>query len=236
MSGMTEDDRRHAREVLERKWLTIEEVTTVREAVEKTGVPFLEAARAKGLLTVDRVREMTQPPAPPPPPKAAPRRMPPLYAGILIVAALILIGSDIYFRVKDSAADRRLQQEEARIRQQADQEAILQAEKVRAEAAREEREKANRIRAEANALRVYARDKLRENPHSPVEQDLKEATNLYSLYLAIFPDDVDVLIQRAEVHELRRAREDAVKDLQRARDLDPTRAKELDAKILELSR
>lgn len=241
---MTEDDRRHAREVLERKWLSIEEVTSVREAVEKTGMPFLEAARAKGLLTTDRVRELTQPaaiataPPPPPAPKRPARKpgIPILYATIMILAAAVIIGSDIYFRIQDRKHDRLLQQQEAEMRQKADQEAALQQERIRAAAVKEERDKADRVRREGYALLLHIREVRRQNPREDLRVDLKEATTLYSLYLTVFPNDVEALVERAEIHGYRGAREDAVQDLRRAKELDPARANELDAKIQELLR
>src|SRR5476649_2077214 len=65
-------------------------------------------------------------------------------------------------------------------------------------------------------------------------QALNEAFVSYNTYLDMLPDDVDVHIERAKVHELRHNYDLAIVDLERAAALRPTQAPALNDRVAQL--
>jgi hypothetical protein len=65
-------------------------------------------------------------------------------------------------------------------------------------------------------------------------QALNEAFIGYNTYLDVLPDDVDVRIERAKTHELRRNYDLAIIDLERAATLKPAQAPALKDLVSQL--
>src|SRR5688572_8133169 len=87
---MNEQDKAAARQALERKQLTIEQVEAIRAEVDRTGRPFREVAVSKGLLASPK-------PGPSPVQRAIAEliktlRISPLYLGLLAASFLIFAG------------------------------------------------------------------------------------------------------------------------------------------------
>src|SRR5688572_20135629 len=118
---MKEEDKAAAREALEKKQLTIEQVEQIRAEVDRTGRSFREVAVSKGLLTVPQ-------PAPSPVRRAIAElirnsRLSPLYLGLLAASFLIFAGLLIatLFKLQDrSRQDEELVLETARSNREAD--------------------------------------------------------------------------------------------------------------------
>ncbi len=215
-------DRHHARLTLEKGWLTIDDVAACKEAVEKSGLPFLDVARAKGLLSPERVRELGGGPASSRPPG----RMPLPYFVLLILAGVILIGSEVYLRIRAERETARLEAETSEMRRRAEEAARTAADEVRKRQADRDREKAERLLRDARYLRMHGEEVLARNPSENLEADWRESQRLYTLYLEYFPADADALFERAKVLLYRGAIVEAQKDLESACRADAARAEE----------
>lgn len=89
--------------------------------------------------------------------------------------------------------------------------------------------------ARGRAAWKLADDRLRRAPGEPdLIRHLNEAFQGYSRYLDVFPDDCDVLLERARVHELRRNPDLALKDFERAASLNPALAPGLQETLIRL--
>lgn len=226
MKEMSPEDRRTARVALERGWLTIDDVAACKDGVEKTGLPFVDVARAKGLLTPDRVRELAPPPPPSPPAARRPFRIPLFYAILLVLAGAILIGSEVYFRIRAGREDDRIEREAAEMRRRADEAARAAADRTRQESRERERKAAADHLRQARILLTRVEEVLGRNPRENLDSELREATQRYTLYLQVFPEDADALFERSLIHVYRGALEPADKDLESACTLAPARAAE----------
>jgi tetratricopeptide (TPR) repeat protein len=229
---MNEQDKAHARRAIEEKKLSIEQVEEIRAEVDRTGRPFLDVARSRGLLS-----------APPPPKRAeippSPRglvwqglrelqnstRFTPLYAALMAASFLIFSGLLILTVVK------------MRERTSKDEDLALETEKNTSEsdrkaadarrgynrslvAAKESEAQAQLAKARAAMARV---DTMLNSGTLPPELtvSLNEAFVAYNGYLRVFPDDAVVCIERARTHEIRRNYDLAIADLEHAISLQP---------------
>lgn len=226
---MSPADRTHARIALDRGWLTIEQVTRCKEAVEATGDSFVKVAVALRLLAPERSRELTPPP--PPPPRHG---LPLPYAVLLLVAAILLLGSQIYFAIRSGRESRRLDREMVDARTRADEDARRTERDTEALLEKRKRDDAQTHLLQGRALLLRAEEQVQQDPKANLESVLDEATRRYSLYLLVYPEDAPVLVERARVHELRHAYPDALRDLQSATRADPSQATALLPRIRDL--
>jgi len=239
---MNEQDKAFARKALEAKTLTIEQVQEIRTEVDRSGRSFEEIALAKGLIAPKPKPAPPPPkaaappapkpvPAPAPPPAKSPldflggQKLQPLYIVLLAASFLIFSGLLIATVVK------------MRERSRQDVELALETEQKRIEAERQAIEAGRSYRrAVVSGNEAVARghlDKARaamaraEKAADAAElaKALNEAFVGYNTYLKELPDDVDVRIERAKTHELRRNYDLAIADLEHAinlrRDLEP---------------
>ncbi len=226
--AMSPADRNHARIALHRGWLTIEQVTRCKEAVEATGDSFLKVAVALRHLTSERARGLA-------PPTPSPRRGLPLpYALLLLAATLLLLGSQVFFAVRAGRESRRLERERVEARTRADEDARRKEGETANLLEKRKREDAENHWLQGRALLLRAEELILQDPKASAETILDEATRRYSLYLLVYPDDGLVLGERARVHELRHAYPDALRDLQAAIRADPSRAEAFLHRIREL--
>jgi hypothetical protein len=103
----------------------------------------------------------------------------------------------------------------------------------RSEGEREERALKSLGEARASLARAEAApvDDRKTESHDLL---LADAQRRYSLYLELRRDDAEVLLERARVRELLRSFEQAASDVERALELRPDRAAELEPRILIL--
>ena len=238
---MNEQDKAFARTALEEKALTIEQVQEIRAEVDRSGRSFEDCARARGYLRPATAVPSTPPPAPPRPapvlaraPVSAPapavkKPIPTLYVVLLGCTLLIVLGVPVtILRLVE--------------RSRKDDDLALETERSRVEAERQASDASrNYKRAVVSGNEAVAREHLlkardamgrvekmllsgRLPPELPAA--LNEAFVGYNMYLKEIPDDVEVRIERARTHELRRNYDLAVADLERVvdlrRDLEPT--------------
>ena len=216
-------DKAAAREALERKQLTIEQVEEIRAEVDRTGRSFRDVASAKGLLTRPK-------PAPSPVQQAIAAlvkstRMSPLYLGLLAASFLIFAGLLLASLFKLQERSRK------------DEELVLEtvqsnrdAERKSAEARRgytmgvlSEREtqaRENLAKARAAMARVEAILQSGTLP-SELTLHLNDAFVGFNMYLSVNPDDAVVCVERARTHEMRRNYDLAIADLEHAISVQP---------------
>jgi len=247
---MNEQDKAAARRALEQHRLTIEQVQEIRAEVDRTGRPFEDVARARGLLppapapapaaVVAAAPATVVRPLVPPPPRPAfrrePRQMALLGAAALVLIALIASAVAGFNQILERTAhDEELAVESSRNRTEAERqysEAVVGYQRSliqrRESAAAQSLAKAREAMARVDAL-------LKGGAASPdLPQALNEAFVGYNAYLDVLPDDVDVRIERARTHQLRRNFDLAIADLERAAELRPDRAPALRDRVAQL--
>ncbi len=133
----------------------------------------------------------------------------------------------------DRELDRAL--ESAHARRSADQESLRVVRDYERGALAVRQDAARAQLARGRAAWKLADERLRTAPGEPdLILRLNEAFQGYSRYLDVFPDDCDVLLERARVHELRRNPDLALKDLERAAALKPSLAPGLQETLTRL--
>jgi tetratricopeptide (TPR) repeat protein len=216
---MTPEDKRQAREALEKGLLKIDQVQTLLAEADRTGRPFAAVAREKGLLAPPP----PPPPAPPTPPPARTRPAPYpvlLGASLLILAALLV--ATIIYRFDRSRKDLALEEETARSRLETER-------KVLETKIAYDRRRLAEIEASARAALERARAALAwidlrigQDPADPTIHDrAMEAKLAADLFLEAFPEDAPALALRSRAWELRRNYDEALRDLERALSLKP---------------
>jgi len=213
---MTPEDRRVAREALEQGRLTIAQVEAVQAEADSGGRPFLDVARAKGLLL--------------PPPVRAPR----LFGAVIVAIGVVLLGLFAYTIRRgmvdlggesgdlDAAARFRIETERRSYQAKKEYEASVAAHDERV--ARTALEKGRAALAAADAD---------PGPVVPVAM-LEEAVVGLSAWLDRHPDDVDALLDRARACERRRFLDRALADLEKVSSLRPGKAAELAPRLLAI--
>jgi len=220
---MNEQDKAYAREALEKKLLTIEQVEAIRAEVDRSGRPFKDLAA-----------ERAAKPKPPPPQK----KMPPVYLGLLaasfVICAGLLIASVVRLRER-STKDDDLAIETEKAHTEADRRAgeasrgykraVISANEAEA---RKELAKAREAMTRAEALLKSS------GPPDRLILALNQAFVGYNMYLKEIPDDAPVRIERARTHELRKNYDLAIADLERAIQIEPPLALTLKDRIAQL--
>ncbi len=245
---MNPEDKEFARRMLESKRLTIEQVEEIRAEAGRTGRSFRELAEARSPAPPARASGWVSLSETPLTPRGLiwkalaelknGTRFPPLYAALLGASFLIFAGLLIATVVKlreRSAKDDDLALETERSRAETERlssEARRGYERTvvssRETAAKEQLQK-------ARAAMKIVEDKLRAGPpDSAVALLLDEAFVGYNMYLDVLPDDVDVRLERARTHELRRNYDKAIVDLERVIDLRRDLAPGLQDKVIQL--
>ena len=221
---MTPDDRRLAREAIERGWLTVDQVGEIRAEAEAGGLSFTEAARRRGVSL--------SPPAPAPPPPPAPprsgRRGVPLFP-VLLGLSLAVLTAALVLTVQRTLLDASEEgdaETSARARMDAEK-AALQARNAyqRAVSERESTEAAQAL-AQARAALVEAERRAAGPPRPPAElrEPLLQAAQRFGIWLAANPQDAEVHLERARAWELYGLPDRARADLQTAVRLEPALA------------
>jgi hypothetical protein len=229
---MNEQDKAAARQALERKQLTIEQVEAIRAEVDRSGRPFKEVAKSRGLLVEPTPAASAW--------KAFLRnmRLSPLYLGLLIASFFIFAGLLIasLFKLEErSRRDEELMLETARSNAEADRkggearrgytQSLIQGKEAQA------REHLGRARAAMARV-----DSILNTGTLPPELTLllNDAYVGYNAYLAVLPDDAVVLVERAKTHEMRRNYDLAIADLERAIQLKPEMEVPMKSRIAQL--
>lgn len=233
---MNEQDKAAARQALERKQLTIEQVEQIRAEVDRTGRSFREIAVSRGLLT-----------EPKPPPSLVERtfselkkstRMSPLYLGLLAASFLIFSGLLLATLFKLQERSRK------------DEEHVLETVRSNAEADRkgaearrgytmgvlsEKEAQAREHLAKARAAMARVESILQSGALPPeLTLHLSDAFVGFNMYSSVIPDDAVVCVERARTHELRRNYDLAVADLEHAISLKPELEAGLRSRIARL--
>ncbi len=219
--ALSEKDRDDAREVLKRGWLSIDQVTLVKEAMEKTGMGFREAVGAKGFLSASQVEQLGQPTRPRLKPE--PEATSSLYPFLLLTSISMIIAGGIYLYTWVDRRDRLQEKETRDQRREADSLAQTSASRMAATYRKKKEIQRNRLAGEAReeinkAKAFQAKDpNVLENPH------YRKAATLYTQALEIFPDAL-LLEERANAYEMWGAIPEAISDITRAASLAPEKA------------
>jgi len=233
---MNDKDKAVAREALERKQLTIEQVEEIRAEVDRTGRSFREIALSKGLLS-----------APKPAPSAVQRaisvlvkstRMSPLYLGLLAASFLIFAGLLIatLFKLQErSRQDEDLVLETVRSNKEADRKGAEARRGYTMGVLSEKEAQAREHLAKARAAMARVESILQSGSLPPeLTLHLNDAFIGFNMYLSAIPDDAVVCVERARTHELRRNFDLAVADLEHAVSLKPELEPGLKSRIAQL--
>jgi hypothetical protein len=233
---MKDEDKAFAREALEKKQLTIEQVEEVRAEVDRTGRPFKDVALSKGLLS-----------APKPPPSPVQRaiaelirhsRMSPLYLGLLAASFLIfagLLAATLFKLSERSRKDEDLVLETARSNKEADRKGAEARRGYTMGVLTEKETQAREQLAKARAAMARVESILQSGTLPPeLPLHLNDAFVGFNMYLSVIPDDAVVLVERARTHELRRNFDLAVADLEHAVALKPELEPGLKSRIAQL--
>jgi hypothetical protein len=245
---MNDQDKAFAREALERKQLTIEQVEQIRAEVDRTGRSFRDVALSKGL------------PAEPKPEKqpslldlpGSPRGLlwqalfdlrkkssiPPLYFGLLAGSFVIFSGLLVWTVVKlqeRSQKDDDLVLETARSNKDADRKSAEARRGYTMGVLSEKEGQARENLAKARAAMTRVESILQSGTLPPeLTLHLNDAFVGFNMYLSVFPEDAVVLVERARTHELRRNFDLAVADLERGVSLRPELEPGLKSRINQL--
>ncbi len=208
---MNAGDRRLAREALLRGRLTIEQITGLRREAEATGRPLARIAVERGLLAVSEAA-----------PYLGPARPSALYPALLALSLAIFTGLLVATLLILGQRSRR------------DGERALESMESRAEAERlrrvviQERQRALALRWEedARAGLERARKVLRSAEElGPANAEAGrwalQALPAFDAWLDLHPDDAEALVARGRTHEISGGDERALRDLQRALELQP---------------
>jgi hypothetical protein len=208
---MTPEDRRAAREALEGGRLSIAQVEELKAEVEKSGRPFVDLARSRGLL----------------PPEPAARRL--LFPAVFGLIGLILLGLLAYTvrrAVVDLGREAGDLDENARFRIETERRSYQARKDFEAGVVARDEAQAKAALEKGRAALRAAEDVAARGAKPPVET-LNEAVVGISAWLDRHPDDVDVLLERARACELRRFLDRALADLEKASSLRPSLAPQL---------
>ncbi len=219
--ALSEKDRNDAREVLKRGWLSIDQVTSVKEAMEKTGMSFREAVGAKSLLTSSQVDQLGQPTRRIPTPE--PEATSSLYPFLLLTSISMIIAGGIYLYTWVDRRDRLQENATRDQRREADSLAQTSASRI-AEAYQKKRaiqrnRLADKAREEINQAKAFQAT----DPDAPENPHYRKAATLYTQALEIFPDAL-LLEERANAYEMWGAIPEAISDLTKAASLVPEKA------------
>ena len=218
---MNEHDKAFARRMLKEKRLSIGQIELIKAEVDRGGRPFRDVAVGRGLLSGADF---------------APKPKEPMgYVYIFLLAASVLIFGALLILTMHRAQERSTHDEELAIETS---KSMATADRRAAEARvgyqrsiiteRESRAKDGLNKARAATARVTIAGSAEQ------VQALNEAFVGYNTYLEVLPDDVDVRIERAKVHELRRNYDLAIVDLERAAALRPAQAPALKDRVAQL--
>ncbi len=216
--GLSEKDRDDARDVLKRGWLSIDQVTSIKDAIEKTGMSFREAATAKGLLSTSQVEQIGHPTKRLVKPE--PAKTSSLYPFLLLTSISMIIAGGIYLYTWVDRRERLQAQETRNQRREADTLAQTSASRMAADFRRKKEEQRNRLAEEAREEIKKGEDLLKKSPKAVENPHFKKAANLYSQALGIF-EDGKLLGERAHTYELWGAIPEAIADLEKATTLSP---------------
>jgi hypothetical protein len=243
---MNDQDKAVAREALERKQLTIEQVEAIRAEVDRTGRSFREIAVTRGLLPKPEQRsslldlpwtsrgllwqallDLRK--------KSS---IPPLYFGLLAGSFVIFSGLLIFTVVKLQERSRR------------DEDLVLETVRSNKEAHRqgaearrgytmgvltEKETQAREQLARARAAMARVESILQSGTLPPeLTLHLNDAFVGFNAYLSEFKDDAFVCVERARTHELRRNFDLAIADLEHAVAVKPELEPGLKSRIAQL--
>ena len=225
---MTPEDKRAAREALQQGRLSVEQVQELLADAGRTGRPFDELARERGLPSAKA-------PAPPPPAPSPPASRNPVYPALLGASLLIFTGllvATIIYRLDRSRRDRQLDLDSAQAHVDTER-AALEAKRAYDRRRLAQREADAREGLEsARQTRAWIHDRIGKDPGDPTLHDRAvEATISLNQYLDSFPDDAPALVLRSRAWELRRNYDVALRDLERALALKPELAPELRVRL-----
>ena len=209
---MTPEDRHLAREALVSGRLTIEQVSALRDECEKTGKPFAELA---GLSSREDTGGKHRDPFP-----------------ILILCSALLITGLLVATVVRMISSNQAKGDRAQEYNQM----VYDTENLERQTRTQYERKQVTLRdatahealKKARAAMVFVEERREEAAGEPdLYVKLVQATLSYSTYLGIYPNDSAILLERAHAWDLLNNPERALKDLDRAVELDPA----LDAKV-----
>jgi hypothetical protein len=218
---MNEHDKAFARRMLKERRLSIDQVELIKADVDRGGRPFRDVAIGRGLLSAaDFIPKPKEPMG---------------YVYIFLLASSALIFGALLILTIHRANERSQHDEELAV---ATSKNMSEAERKASEA------RVGYQRTIVNERESRAREGLRKaraamarvtDPGTPEStQALNEAFIGYNAYLEVLPDDVDVRIERAKTHELRRNYDLAITDLERAAALKPEQAPALKDRVAQL--
>jgi tetratricopeptide (TPR) repeat protein len=210
---MNEHDKAFARRMLKEKRLSIDQVELIKAEVDRGGRPFRDVAIGRGLLSGADF---------------APKPKEPMgYVYIFLLASSALIFGALLILTMHRAQERSKHDEELAIETS---KSMTEAERKAVEARiGYQRSIVDNREGRAKEALAKARAAMARTP-----QDLNEAFVGYNTYLDVLPDDADVRLERAKVHELRRNYDLAITDLERAAALKPTQAPALKDRVAQL--
>ena len=233
---MNDQDKAAAREALERKQLTIEQVEEIRAEVDRTGRSFRDVAASKGLLVAAK--------AGPSPWRRAlaeliqSTRMSPLYLGLLAASFLIFAGlllASLFKLQERSRKDEELVLETVQSNRDADRKSAEARRGYTMGVLSEKEAQARESLAKARAAMARVETILQSGTlPSELTLHLNDAFVGFNRYLSEIPDDAVVCVERARTHELRRNFDLAVADLEHAIALKPELEPGLKSRIAQL--
>ena len=213
---LSEKDRNEAREVLTRKWLTIDQVTIVKEAMEKTGMSFREAVLAKGILTPSQLQQLGRRP----PPKETQKKTSSLYPILLLTTVSMIIGGGIYLYTWYDSREKTQRRETRDQRRKA---ILLGQKSANRTAGTLRREKIDRrmyFTGQARKALVEAKNLQKIDPKARVQAPMEVAIKNYTRALLII-EDTKLLEERAQAYEFWGAIPQAIADLEQAAIISP---------------
>ena len=219
---MTPEDRRLAREAIERGSLSVDQVAEIRAAAEAEGLSFAEAARRRGVTLA------SPPPAPPPAPSAtSPARRSP-FPILLGLSLAVLTGAAVltFSRAALDSTEQGDAESTARARMEAEKAALRARSAYQRTVTEREAAEAAQALAQARATLTETERRVAGRPVAPPElrDPLLQAAQRFGLWLAAHPDDGKVLMERARAWELYGLPDRARADLEKAVRIDPALA------------
>ena len=230
---MNERDKAFARESLEKKLLTIEQVEAIRAEADRTGKSFSEAAAALGhkIAAPSPVRPLWNE-------FLKSVRLSPLYLGLLAASFLIFAGLLIasLFKLQErSRRDEELVLETVRSNKEAHRQSAEARRGYTMGVLSEKEAQAREQLAKARAAMARV-ETILQSGSLPTELTvhLNDAFVGFNAYLSEFKDDALVCVERARTHELRRNYDLAIADLEHAISVKPELEPGMKSRIAQL--
>ena len=216
---LTDKDREIAREVLSRRWLTIDQVTAVKEAVEKTGMSFQEAAQAKGFLSPARVSQIGQKPAA----KTLAAKPSSFYPFLLLTTISMILAGGVYLYAWYEKRENRRETAVRDQRREADRSVQASTNQIKNNFRMEKEQRREKFAKRARASLEKAGGLREKHQKVLVDGLIENAIELYTRALLIFLDP-KLLEERANAYQLRGSFPEAIADLHHAARISPKKA------------